>query len=375
MRKFKQLGHVFCALGLFLAGCGKQEQPQKGRPPVPVIMTQAIQQDLPVTLGSVGRCKAYNEVDVVSQIRGGTIIEVCFEEGALVEKDQALFRIDDRKYQAALQSAKAALERNTAQLSIDQVQLERSQSLITKDYISKQEFDTYEARVKQDQASIEAAKAAVTQAEVDLEHCTIRAPFKGLAGKRLVDLGAVVNELQKVVSVRQMSPLSVEFFIPENHFPELHQRFKENQNQLKFDVTLISESSVQASGTLKFLDNQIDSESGVIHLKGDFDNQDFQFWPGNTVRLQLHLDMLKNATLIPSACLRINKDGKPYVYVIKEDAQSATKYRAALIYPDVGYQNEQWAQIRQGIAVGDRVILHGNMLLGDGADVIPTPER
>jgi RND family efflux transporter MFP subunit len=304
---------------------------------------------------------------------GGELISIDFEEGAFVKEGQQLMHIDDRKYVAHLRSAEAELARTQAQLAIDEIQLERSQSLMHKDYISKQEFETYTTRVEQDKANVTAAKAKIVLAEVDLEHCSIKSPISGFIGKRLVDRGAVVNPMQRLVTVCQISPMSVDFFVSENDFPQLNQAFQK-QGQLNLEMTLIAHKDTRAKGILKFLDNKIDHESGVIHLRGMFENADYQFWPGNSVRVNIELNMLKDALLIPSESIKVNPLGKFYVYQVKFDETSKTKHKAVQIFPEIGFRNESLSVVRSGLQVNDKVILRGNMLLGSGSDVIPMPD-
>ncbi|MDR0741089.1 MAG: efflux RND transporter periplasmic adaptor subunit [Puniceicoccales bacterium] len=363
--------------GMILGGCGKdtaspQDQP-KGRPPVPVIVTKATKRDFPVYLSSVGRCRAYNAVDIVSQI-SGEIISVDFEEGALVEEGQPLFHLSDRRYRANLKAAEADLDRHRAQLSIDQVQLERSKSLMDKDYISKQEFETYSTRVAQDRTNIISAEAAIERAKIDLEHCCIGAPFSGMMGKRIVDRGAVINAMQRLVSIRQMTPLGVDFFISENDFPALKRQFEANGRQLSLEIVLVADKAIRTKGILKFLDNGVDAESGIIHLRGEFPNGTYQFWPGCTVRINVELEVLKDVVMVPSESIKVNNAGRPYLYRVRADEASATKHRAEQIYPEVGYRNQEFTTIKQGINEGETIILRGNMLLGNGSDVIPMPD-
>jgi multidrug efflux system membrane fusion protein len=365
----------FIAWVIILGGCDKESgSPQdhpKGRPPVPVIVTKAIKRDFPVYLSSVGHCRAYNAVDIVPQI-SGEVIAVDFEEGAFAEEGQVLFHINDRRYTANLRAAEADLDRHRAQLSIDQVQLERSQSLMDKDYISKQEFETYSTRVAQDRANIISAEAAIERAKIDLEYCLIRAPFSGMLGKRMVDRGAVINAMQQLVSIRQMTPLNVDFFISENDFPALRRQFEANGHQLNLEISPIADRTVLARGVLKFLDNKIDVESGMIHLRGEVSAH--QFWPGCTVRIRVELEVLRNVIVVPSESMKVDNAGKPYLYQVQANEASATKHRAIQTYPEVGYRNQEFTTIGQGINEGDTVILRGNMLLGNGSDVIPIPD-
>jgi multidrug efflux system membrane fusion protein len=362
---------------ILLGGCGKESGQQQGqsmgRPPVPVIVTQAIRRDFPVYLSSVGRCLAYNAVDIVSQI-SGEVIAMDFEDGAFVKEGQVLFHINDRRYIANLKAAEADLDRCHAQLSIDRVQLERSKSLMDKDYISKQEFETYSTRVVQDRANIISAESAIERAKIDLEYCLIRAPFSGMLGKRLVDRGAVIDSMQQLISIRQMTPLSVDFFISENDFPALKRRFEVNNRQLNLEISPIADGTVRTNGTLKFLDNKIDAESGIIHLRGEFANEAYQFWPGCTVRVKVELEVLKDVVMVPSESMKVDNAGKPYLYQVREDEASATKHRAVQTHPEVGYHNREFTTIKRGINEGDTLILRGNMLLGNGSDVIPMPD-
>ncbi|MDR0418250.1 MAG: efflux RND transporter periplasmic adaptor subunit [Puniceicoccales bacterium] len=365
------------AWGIILGGYDRKNDSQrdqpKGRPPIPVIVTKAIKRDFPVYLSSVGHCRAYNAVDIVSQI-SGEIIAVDFEEGTFVEEGQILFHICNRRYAANLKAAEADLDRHRAQLSIDQVQLERSQSLMDKDYISKQEFETYSTRVAQDRANIISAEAAIERAKIDLEHCLIKAPFSGMLGKRMVDRGAIINAMQQLISIRQMTPLSVDFFISENDFPTLRRQFEANGCRLNLEISHIANRAVQTKGVLKFLDNKIDVASGIIHLRGEFSNETHQFWPGCTVRVKVELEILKDAIVVPSESMKVDSTGKPYLYQVQVNEASVTKHRAVQIYPEVRYRNQEFTTIGREINEGDMVILRGNMLLGNGSDVIPIPD-
>jgi multidrug efflux system membrane fusion protein len=363
--------------GIILGGCGKGTGPQgdqpNRRPPIPVIVTQAVKQNFSIYLSSVGHCRAYNAVDIVSQVNG-EIISVDFEEGTFVQQGQELFHIDDRRYTANLKAAEADLDRHRAQLSIDQVQLERSKSLMDKDYISKQEFETYSTRVAQDRANIISAEAAIERAKIDREHCLIRAPFSGMLGKRMVDYGTVINAMQRLVSIRQMTPLGVDFFVSENDFPVLKRQFEAHGHQLNLEISSIADKTIQTKGVLKFLDNRIDEESGIIHLRGEFANETYLFWPGCTVRVRIELEILKNVIIVPSESIKVDNTGKLYLYRIRADEASVTKHRAVQVYPEVAYRNQEFTIIKQGISEGEMVILRGNMLLGNGSDVIPMSE-
>ncbi|MDR1435274.1 MAG: efflux RND transporter periplasmic adaptor subunit [Puniceicoccales bacterium] len=355
-------------------GCGKKAaEAPKGRPPVPVVVSKCIRQNLPVSISSIGRCRAYNEVDVVAQVNG-EVLSVDFAEGASVKQGQSLFHIDDRKYAASLQSAEAELARSRAQLSIDQIQLERSQSLINKDYISKQEFEGYSTRVEQDKANVAAAEAAIVRAKIDREHCSIGAPISGFIGKRLVDRGAVVKDMQQLVTIRQMSPMCVDFFISENDFPRLREQFHGHGDQLNLRIALIANKNIKAKGVLKFLDNKIDYGSGVINLRGEFENGNYQFWPGNTVSVDVELELLEGALMVASESIKINNMGKFYLYQVKPDESSQTKHKAVQIFPEIGFQSESFSVVKSGLNEGDVIVLRGNMLLGPGSDVIPMPE-
>ncbi|MDR0590731.1 MAG: efflux RND transporter periplasmic adaptor subunit [Puniceicoccales bacterium] len=362
------LGAIVCG------GCGRKvEEPAKVKSPVPVVVSKAVKRDFPIHLTSVGRCRAYNEVEVVSQV-SGKIISVDFEEGSFVEQGQPLFRIDDRKYKAILKAAEADRDRYRAQLAIDQVQLERSRSLADKDYISKQEFETYLARVEQDKASITGAEAAIERAKVDLDYCFIRAPLAGMVGQRLIDCGAVVDDKRKLATIGQMAPMSVDFFVAENDFYRLKRRFEANNRRLNLEITPIAGGELRVRGVLKFLDNRIDGAGGLMHLRGEFSNSEGNFWSGAAVRVRIELEVLKDVTVVPSESIKINNAGKPYLFAVKPDETSATKHKAAQIYPEVGYQGEDFTVMERGVSEGDMIILRGNLLLGPGSNVIPLPE-
>lgn len=374
MKKLLQLSSVVGVLCLF-AGCVPQEnKKQTTRPPIPAIVAKMHKSNVIKTIKSIGQCKASQEVELVAQVVG-EIKEVNFQAGSWVTQNDLLFSIDDRKYVANLQLAQAQLEKAKAQLAIDEAQLERSRSLVQDEYISKQEFETYEARVNQDRANILAAEASIINAEVDLEHCQIRAPFDGYIGKSEVDPGDVVNGSTFLVSLKQFTPMYVDYFVSENDFVHLRNAFTQNGNSLDISISLVGNESITCRGKLYFLDNYVDKSTGIVSLRGEFNNSDLLFWPGNSVIVKTELEHLNNVLTVHPEAIRLDAKSSNFVYKVVPDSTSATGFKATKAVIKIAYREENLAVIGDGLSEGDSVVLRGNIMLGEGSDIISMPDQ
>lgn len=364
----------FLILVLF-SGCGKSRQQKKHtRPPIPVATAKVVKKNVPLCMKSVGRCKAYQEVKITAQVEG-ELKEVYFKSGQFIKQGEPLYLIDSRKYSANLNLANAELERANAQLAIDQAQLERSQSLVEGQYISPQQYETYKALVQKDKANISAAKSSIEKSTIDFDNCCIRAPFSGFLGKSEVDLGAIINPSQGLVSLKQFSPLYVDFFVSENDFVLLKDSFNRSNNRLKIKVSLISNPEVQTEGFLDFLDNFIDYENGIIRLRGQIANDDLGFWPGNTVKVMVELDVLQGVLTVPVESLKIDAQRQNFLYKVVQDGSSATGFKVSKTNVGLKQKQDDTGILEEGVAEGDTIVLRGNMMLGHGSDVIPMDEN
>jgi multidrug efflux system membrane fusion protein len=330
-------------------------------PPPLVSVTTAKSQDVPQYLDEIGRNTAFESVSVTPQV-GGKIIERHFQDGDNLAKGQLLFVIDPRPYKAQLDAAKASLQQAEAALDLAKIQFARDQELVGTRAISKQDYDTKKNAVDVVQAQIEAAKASIETAQINLDYCYIHSPIDGRAGARLVDVGNVVQaNTTSLLSVQRLDPIYANFTITERDLPEVQKQM--SHGMLKALVRLPSDAETAGrSGRVEFLDNAVQNSTGTVNLRATVSNPDHHFWPGQFVNVRLVLTTEKGAVLVPSQATQISQQG-PYVYVIKDDNT------AELRPVSVGQRQGTDVVIISGLSAGERVVTAGQMLVRPGGPV------
>jgi multidrug efflux system membrane fusion protein len=333
------------------------------RPPTPVKSIVALAQDVPFYLEALGHVRASEEVQIIPQV-SGEITAVHFPQGNVVQKDDLLFSIDARLYEAAVEKAKADLTKACSQLKIDEAQYERSKALVPESYISSQEFELCAAHVEQSRANVQLAQSQLDAALVNLEHCSLKAPISGMTGKYEVDVGNVVasNSGRALISLKKLDPLYVDFSLSENQFPLLKQHF-DSQKGMIVVVQSLSDPSRSIEGKLRFLQNHIDAATGNLHLRAEVPNVEYHLWPGESVAVRIVLQTLKDAILVPEACVKLGQQGY-YLFVIKED------HTVELRVVQKGQKQDDRLVILQGVLAGEEVVEQGQMMLAPGAPVV-----
>jgi membrane fusion protein, multidrug efflux system len=330
-------------------------------PGVPVTVAIAEAKDVPVYIRGLGTVQAYKTVAVKTRV-DGQIVKITFQEGQDVKEGDPLFQIDPRPYQAALDRAIAAKQRDEAQLEGAQLDLERYGKLLGPGFQSRQSYDQQKATVDSLKAAIAGDQAAIDTAKLNLVYSDIRAPIDGRTGQRLVDLGNLVQTGQNttLVSITQIKPIFVNFTVPQyaNH------NLRKNQAKSALTVYAYSadDSYKLAEGTVTLVDNQIDTATGTLRLKASFENQDEKLWPGEFVSVRLLLSMRKDATTVPQRAVMQGANGY-YGYVVKPDN---TVERRTL---EVEATQDGIAVIGKGLAVGEKIVADGQYRLVDGARV------
>jgi multidrug efflux system membrane fusion protein len=248
---------------------------------VPVIAAVAATQDVPLIVRGIGTVQAYNMAVIKTRV-DGAIVKVSFAEGQDVKEGDPLFQIDPRPFQAALEQAQAAKERNEAQLVSAELDLYRDRTLSKEGYQSRQSFDEQTAVVRALKGLIASDQAAITNARLNLAYADIRAPFDGRTGTRLVDIGNLVQAAQatSLVTITQVKPIFVNFTVPQN----VNDQVREKQAAGPLTVIALGDDpKVElARGEVTVIDNQIDITTGTLRLKASFPNADQRLWPGSS---------------------------------------------------------------------------------------------
>jgi multidrug efflux system membrane fusion protein len=289
---------------------------------------------------------------------------VHFQEGQEVKKGDLLFTIDPRPSQAALEAARAALARDTAQLENAKIQFDREQKLFAQKLVSQDEFDTSRASMDALQGTVQADQAAVTNAELNLGFCQIRSPIDSVAGALQFYQGNVVKAPDDtLVTLNQIHPIYVQFGVPEQYLPEIRREMRDKT--LKVAATFDGLNGPPPEGELTFVDNTVDPTTGMIQLRATFPNEQSRLWPGQFVTAVLTLSELTNAVVVPSQAVQTGQNGE-YVYVVKSSQtdQTAEERRVA-----IGVTYQGLTVIRGGVVPGETVVTDGQLRLTPGAEV------
>lgn len=339
----------------------------KGPPPVPVTVATVQQQSVPMSLRAIGNVEPYSTVALKARV-GGQILEVNFREGQSVKKGEVLFRIDPRPFEAALRQAEANALRDRAARDQARSQEKRYQELLDKNFISKEAFAQIRTNAATAEATAKASQAALENARLALEYCTIRSPLDGYVGRALLQAGNVVraDDSASLVVINQVRPIYVNFGIPEQHLPEVRKRMA--AGPLAAEVQPPDAQQPAPRGTLIFVDNAVDPSTGTIRLRAQFDNADAALWPGQFVNVSLRLYEQANALVIPATAVQTGPEGQ-YVYVIGEEM--IAEVRRVTVQRTEGER----AIVAKGLAKDERVVTRGQLRLGPKVRVqIAKPE-
>jgi multidrug efflux system membrane fusion protein len=331
------------------------------RDAVPVLVATAAQKAVPVQIRAVGNVEAFSTVSIKSQVTG-VLMKAHFREGQNVQKGQLLFTIDPRPFEAALKQAEATLARDQAQLKNAREQTRRYAELVQKQYVSQEQYDQIRTNAEAMEAVVEADKAAVENAKVQLSYCYIYSPIDGQAGSLLVNEGNLVrvNDATPLVVVNQITPINVTFAVPEQHLADLKRHMA--RGSLTVDSRFPSDEGRPEQGRLAFVDNAVDRTTGTIKLKAEFKNTERRLWPGQFVNVALTLSTQPDAVVIPSEAIQVGQDGQ-HVFVVQPDKR--VEVRPVI----VGQTNEGEAVISKGLRPGEVVVREGQFLLGPGSRV------
>ena len=332
-----------------------------GTAPVPVTVATAVQKNVPVQIRAVGNVEPFSTVSIKSQVTG-VIMQAHFKEGQDVKKGQLLFTIDPRPLEAALKQAEANLARDSAQLNNSREQAKRYAELVEKQYVSREQYDQIRTNADAAAAVVEADKAAVENAKVQLSYCYIYSPVNGRVGTLLVNEGNLVrvNDGTPLVVINQILPIYVTFSVPEQYLADIKKRMAEGK--LIVSARFPSDEGRLEEGALAFVDNTVDRTTGTIKLKAEFKNSELHLWPGQFINVALTLSTQAGAVVVPSDAIQVGPDGQQ-VFVVKNDK------RIEIRPVTVGQSQGNESVIAKGLAAGEMVVREGQFLLGPGSRV------
>ncbi|AOR67158.1 efflux transporter periplasmic adaptor subunit [Burkholderia stabilis] len=330
--------------------------------PQPVQVATATQGEMPIVLSALGTVTPLANVTVKTQL-SGYLQSVAFQEGQIVKKGDVLAQIDPRPYQVSLENAEGTHARDSALLATARLDLKRYQTLLSQDSIASQTVDTQASLVKQYEGAVKTDQAAIDSAKLNLTYARITAPVSGRVGLRQVDPGNYVTpgDSNGIVVITQLQPMSVIFTTSEDNLPQIVKQVNAGQ---KLSVTAYNRNNTVPlkTGSLATLDNQIDTSTGTVKLRANFDNKEGMLFPNQFVNTRLLVDVMRNATIVPTSAVLTGSIGQ-FVYVVKPD--NTVTVRKVTIGPVDGERTS----IVSGVALGERVVTDGSDRLREGSKI------
>ena len=348
------------ATGFLLSGCSEKKQ-QAVAPRVPVTIADVVQKSAPVQVRVIGNVEAYSTVGVKPQITG-EIVGVHFTEGQDVKKGQLLFTLDPRPFEADLLRAQANLAQDQAKANNAEAEHLRYSKLVQAGVVAREQAEQMETNHEAMVATVKADRAQVEYARVQLLYTKIYSPLDGRTGNLMLHQGNVVkaNPDNPMVTINQVNPIYVTFSVPQQVLPEIKQHMA--QGKLKVTAIIPGQEDRPEAGTLTFVDNNVDLNTGTIKLKGTFANRERRLWPGQYVNVALTLTEEPNAIAVPTQAIQTGQQGS-YVFVVKPDLTA--ELRPVKVERNIDNQ----AVIESGLSAGEKVVTDGQIRLVPGAKV------
>ena len=362
---------VLCMLlSLMLLAC---EEGGKGAPgssgPREVVIIKLEPRREVYTTALAGRIASFQVAEVRPQV-GGILPQRLFTEGSDVKAGQALYQIDPATYEAALDSAQAALMKAEANVTPARLKAERFRELLAIKAVSKQEYDDAQAAFKQAEADVAVNRAAVKTARINLEYTKVRSPISGRIGKSAFTPGALVtaNQAQALTSVRQLDPVYVDITQSSQDLLRLRAQFTNGElrsaaEEAPVRLKLENGAMYPHEGRLQFTDVSVDESTGMVSLRALFPNPEHILLPGMYVRAVIAEGVDENALLVPQRALR--RDPKGQASVLLVDGGGKVDVRLVDVGRTVG---DSW-QVLSGLKPGDRVIVEGGQNVRPGMSV------
>lgn len=358
---FKKNIFLILSIAIFISACDKKETPKMVMPAQPVSTISAKSEDLPLTFTYPAKLVSDYDVIIKPQV-SGIIIEKYFKAGDLVKKGQKLFLIEPDKFEANINSAYGKALMAKANFNNASKEYERNKILFEKKAISQKEYDTSLANFDSAKANLISARADLANARIDLNHTKIVAPFDGVIGDALINIGDFVSaSTTELVRVTNLNPIYADFYISDTDKLNLNRNIKTGKWELDNIHATLNINGETKQGKLYFIDSVIDSKSGSVKAKAIFDNNNSSLLPGSFANITSEGFIQKNGYKIPQSAIMQNQN-EVYVYTVVNNKVTKTPV-------NISYQDNRYAIISSGLKDNDKIILDNFKKIRIGSDV------
>lgn len=348
------------------AGTAGAATPEPAAFVMPVPVVSVVKKTIPIYLDYAARTEPIRSITLQARVPG-YLQEQVAPDGSDVQKGDLLYKIAPEDFHAALDQAKAQVQRDEATLEYARSSLGRGTELAKSGYIAKDAFDQRTSTLREAQASLAVNQAAVRTAELNLSYSEIKAPFAGRVGRNQASIGTLVSVAGTVLNTLvQLDPIYVTFNPSETDLAQIEEA--RATGPIDVDVLLPGETEPRQRGQLTFIDNTVDHSTGTITARATIGNAKFRLLPGQYVRVRLHIKQQPDALMVPQTALGSSQLGK-YVYVVGKG--NTVDQRVVSLGPT----NGDLVAISSGVSEGDKVITGNLQKIGPGMPVSPLPQE
>lgn len=364
-------GGVPLLVALVLAGAGcRTSEPAHAPPPMDVLVTEVAQKDVPVYYEWIGTMTGFINAQIRPQVTGYLLAQT-YREGDVVQKGQQLFQIDPRQFEAALNQAQGDLAKAQALLVKTEIDVNRFTPLAKEGAVSQQELDNAIQANQANKAAVDAARAAVEQAQLNLSWTKVTSEIQGVAGIAIAQIGNLIGPNTELTTVSQLNPIKVAFPVSEQEYLRYSrtQAGREREHDPRhgaLELILADGSVFPERGTVSVIGREIDPRTGTLTIEGQFPNPDNILRPGGYAKVRAVIDHLPDALVVPQAAVK-DLQGTMQVAVVVPD--NKVEIRNVTTGPRSG---TDWVLL-DGVKKGERVIVEGLQKVRDGMTVAPKP--
>jgi membrane fusion protein, multidrug efflux system len=347
-----------------IAGCSAKEE-KPAPPPLGVTIAPVVQKDVPIRQEWVGTMVGNVDAEIRPKVEGFLLTRL-YTEGSYVEKGQPMFQLDKRQAQAAVEQATGNLERARAALSQAQIDVRRFTPLVAQRAVSQAELDKATSSERAASATVDADQAALDNAKLNLGWTTVTSPISGIAGVAKVGIGDLITPVAVMTTVSTVNPIYVDISIAEQDYMRFQRNKPSQSKQQNLELILGDGTVYPHRGSVRFVNREVDSRTGTIQVRGEFPNPGNVLRPGQYARIRAVTELRKAAFLIPQQSVS-ELQGVYQVGVVGSDNKVTIK--TVKLGPQFG---DMWV-VESGLQAGENVIVDGLQRVKTGATVAPTP--